>query len=534
MCKYRKVLLFVNRAVYIMSAAMLVAGLVLTVAAKPVIADPPVRCGDGMVEDPSNPGTCICDTAGHFTEDPATPGTCICESGYESAQGGKSCVLASPPDDQVCPEGGGWDKVPTPGDNTTYTYTIPDGKQVVEVCYKAGDNTHTYNVSPTTGSIGITQNQFMNPAGTAYLGLSHASFRLQDQDTPPTTVNVCHVPGYTTEVMTEAEWATHHASNPFDFLYDATNPCTPPPATVNVCHVPDYTTEVMTEEAWATHQVSNPDDFLYSLSEPCEPVIAYCHYDAGENLWTQEQGYSSAISDPDYSLDEGETCPEKVSYCHYSNDGPFGETWTQLSNYPDFIIQPDFALEVGEICTQPTLILDPYCYSVPGDLMQWVIDNPNSAAITIDSWKIDGILQPGVLVAPTGTSLFTTTDLGTHTVDLYWGLTGHTSLEWTIDSCALPIKYVNVCHVPGYTTDVMSEGDWENWQKTHTSDFLITSAQPCEIPPLPIPETGGAGGPFIPVTGADLTQPLNGWFFGGFGMFGFGMILTGLRKMFNL
>ena len=52
--------------------------------------------------------------------------------------------------------------------------------------------------------------------------------------------------------------------------------------------------------------------------------------------------------------------------------------------------------------------------------------------------------------------------------------------------------------------------------------------------PVPIPETGGAGGPIIPVTGADLTQSVNGWFFGGFGMFGFGLVLSGLRKMFNL
>jgi hypothetical protein len=58
----------------------------------------------------------------------------------------------------------------------------------------------------------------------------------------------------------------------------------------------------------------------------------------------------------------------------------------------------------------------------------------------------------------------------------------------------------------------------------------IGGALPC-IYPLLIPETGGL---LIPVTGADLTQPISGWFFGGFGMFGFGMILSGLRKMFNL
>ena len=53
------------------------------------------------------------------------------------------------------------------------------------------------------------------------------------------------------------------------------------------------------------------------------------------------------------------------------------------------------------------------------------------------------------------------------------------------------------------------------------------------VPPLLIPVTG-AGGELITVTGADYTQPVNGFFFGGFGMFGFGLVLSGLRKKFNL
>jgi len=611
MFKYKKVLLFVNRAVYLLSAAMLMAGLALSASPQLARATAIDVCSNIPGNQDSIPTGMESDGSGK----------CVCQTGYVETGSGSSvyCILptsTTPPDDQVCSHDGDWVKIDGLSSNS-YTYTIPDGKQVVEVCYKAGNNTYTYSViPPATGSISITNDQFENKEDKAYYDLSHASFRLQDKTTPPVTVNVCHVPDYTTEVMTEAAWTTLHALDQDDFLVDAAHPCTPPvvtvnvchvpdytteemtegawetlhatdqddflyddtipcaaPGTVNVCHVPDYTTEVMTEAEWATLHASDQDDFLYSLSEPCEPVIAYCHYDASENLWTQEQGYSSAISDPDYLLDQGETCPMKVpyciydaesdlyaegtqylefitgpdiempesgscpvkvEYCHYTSGGPYGETWTPLSTYPDLIIQPDFVLEAGEVCPQPTLILDPYCYSVPGDLMQWVIDNPNATTITIDSWKIDGFLQPGVLIAPSGTSLFTTTSLGTHTVDLYWGLTGHSSLEWTIDSCALPIKYVNVCHVPGYTTDVMSEDEWDSWQKTHASDFLVSSSQPCEIPPLPIPETGGAGGPIIPVTGADLTQPLNAWFFGGFGMFGFGMILTGLRKMLGL
>ena len=48
MFKYRKVMLFVNRAVYLMSAAMLVAGMVLTILPKPVICNPlqSIACGN--------------------------------------------------------------------------------------------------------------------------------------------------------------------------------------------------------------------------------------------------------------------------------------------------------------------------------------------------------------------------------------------------------------------------------------------------------------------------------------------------------
>ena len=442
MCKYRKVLLFVNRAVYIMSAAMLVAALVLTVAAKPVIADPPVRCGDGKVEDPSNPGTCICDTAGHFTEDPATPGTCICESGYESAQGGKSCVLASPPDDQVCPEGGGWDKVPTPGDNTTYTYTIPDGKQVVEVCYKAGDNTHTYNVSPTTGSIGITQDQFMNPPQNAYLGLSHASFRLQDSATATPTNTL--VP---TNTFTNTPGAT------------ATHTITP------------SATATFTATATETNTPTNTATFTPTATATNTPT---------------ETATATFTATPTDTTTPTET------------------------NTPT--VTPD---------TLYVILQDPYCVSIPGTLMQWAVVNNNAEPFTVDSWTIDGVLQAGGFVVPVGVNLLTQTSLGTHTIVLYWENQGFSELEWTINSCSLPD-----------TATPSTTPTPTNTSVPPTSTPVLGTAT--TVPTLPIPETGGAGGPIIPVTGADLTQPVNSWFFGGFGMLGFGLVLSGLRKMYNL
>ena len=149
--------------------------------------------------------------------------------------------------------------------------------------------------------------------------------------------------------------------------------------------------------------------------------------------------------------------------------------------------------------------------------MQWAVVNNNANQFTVNSWSIDGVMQAAGFIAPVGMSLLTQTSLGTHTIVLYWEQDGSTSLEWTIESCQLPDTAT-----PTPT----------NTKVPPTSTPVKDTATP--VPALPIPETGGAGGPIIPVTGADLTQSVNGWFFGGFGMFGFGLVLSGLRKMFNL
>ncbi len=156
--------------------------------------------------------------------------------------------------------------------------------------------------------------------------------------------------------------------------------------------------------------------------------------------------------------------------------------------------------------------------SIPGDLMQWTVINDNAEPFTVTSWTIDGVLQtdPAGFVVPVGESLLTQTSLGTHTIVLNWEQ-GSSSLEWTILSCQLPDTAT-----PTPT----------NTSVPPTSTPVLDTATP--VPTLPIPETGGSGGPIIPVTGADLTKSVNGWFFGGFGMLGFGLVLTGLRKMFNL
>lgn len=163
------------------------------------------------------------------------------------------------------------------------------------------------------------------------------------------------------------------------------------------------------------------------------------------------------------------------------------------------------------------LLLDPYCVSIPGDLMQWSVINNNEVPFNVLSWSIDGVMQAGGFVAPVGESPLTQTSLGTHTIVLYWEQQGFTQLTYGPLSCQLPDT---ATPIPTNTRVAPNNTPVPNTATT--------------VPTLPIPETGGAGGPIIPVTGADLNGSVNSWFFGGFGMFGFGLVLSGLRKMFNL
>jgi hypothetical protein len=149
-------------------------------------------------------------------------------------------------------------------------------------------------------------------------------------------------------------------------------------------------------------------------------------------------------------------------------------------------------------------ILDPYCFLNTGVWkMQWVISNPNLRPFTVNTMGIDLSMYPG-FIAPPGNSVFTETSLGTHTVTIYYtdpqGQPASDNLTFTIDSCE------NVPPPP---------------------------PPPGQVVPLPIPVTG-QGGEIIPVTGADLTPFANIWLFAGFGLFGFGMVLSGLRKRLGL
>lgn len=85
---------------------------------------------------------------------------------------------------ETCPQTGDWVKV----DNInaqSYEYTAPEGKQIVETCYKASTTLVYKDIEPPLTEVKI-ESKVLNPEENAYHNISHASFRLEDISETPT------------------------------------------------------------------------------------------------------------------------------------------------------------------------------------------------------------------------------------------------------------------------------------------------------------------------------------------------------------
>ena len=81
---------------------------------------------------------------------------------------------------ETCPDGGDWVKVD--GINAqSYNHVAPEGKEVVEVCYKAGTTVKYETIDPPQTSVTVTTD-VPNPNNNAFQDISHASFRLADEE----------------------------------------------------------------------------------------------------------------------------------------------------------------------------------------------------------------------------------------------------------------------------------------------------------------------------------------------------------------
>ena len=79
---------------------------------------------------------------------------------------------------ETCPQTGDWVKI-DPVDAQSYNYTAPEGKVVVETCYKAGTTVVYNTIDPGQSSVTVVSD-VDNPTGNAKQDISHASFRLAD------------------------------------------------------------------------------------------------------------------------------------------------------------------------------------------------------------------------------------------------------------------------------------------------------------------------------------------------------------------
>ena len=81
---------------------------------------------------------------------------------------------------ETCPQTGDWVKVD--GINAqSYNYVAPEGKVVAEVCYKAGTSVQYETIDPPQASVTVTTD-VPNPNDNAFQDISHASFRLTDEE----------------------------------------------------------------------------------------------------------------------------------------------------------------------------------------------------------------------------------------------------------------------------------------------------------------------------------------------------------------
>ncbi|MCB2202586.1 hypothetical protein KQH56_01125 [bacterium] len=81
----------------------------------------------------------------------------------------------------TCPKDGDWEKI-EPIDQQSYTYTAPEGKVIVESCYKAGNILKTKTYDPGQTSVTVTTD-VPNPNDNNFQDISHASFKLATKPT---------------------------------------------------------------------------------------------------------------------------------------------------------------------------------------------------------------------------------------------------------------------------------------------------------------------------------------------------------------
>ena len=524
MFKYKKVLLFVNRAVYLMSAAMLMAGLALTVVPQPAYAVPPVPAFDWC----SNiKGDQALNTTGLISNSgDAAGGTCSCtKTGY---------LLNS--------EVGCYDPNWIVDGKVQWCHVVPSGNDIqIDIpliafsghvdaggnVLHAGDFPGTCAPEPQLCEDTTANNQgeplpctYDPPAVCEDTTANNQGEPLPCTYDPPavcedTTANNQGEPlpcTYDPPAVCE-DTTANNQGEPLPCTYDPPAVCEDTTANNQGEPLPcTYDPPAVCEDTTANNQ-GEPLPCTYDPPAVCEDTTANnqgeplpCTYDPPavcEDTTANNQGEPlpctydpPAVCEDTTANNQGEPLPctyDPPAVCEDTTANNQGEP-LPCTYDPPAVCEDTTANNQGEPlpCTYnppPIKVLDPLSdydpYCTADGRMQWTVENPNAVSFNVSYWTLDGGPHQGGFSAAPGSTKFTTTPLGTHTITFYYGESQSVSFTHTLDVC-----------------------------------------------PLLIPATGG--GEIIPVTGADLTPFGNIWVFAGFGMFGFGMVLSGLRKRLGL
>jgi hypothetical protein len=166
---------------------------------------------------------------------------------------------------ETCPASGDWVKVDGLT-GTTYTYTAPAGKLIVETCYKAATNVIFNIINPPKKSVTI-----ISEVG---FDLSHASFRLIDEVTPTPTQTKTFTPTPTDEFTpTPTDEFTPTPTDEFtptptdEFTPTPTDEFTPTPTDEFTPTPTDEFTPTPTNELTPTPIITNTPTFTPTPTE---------------------------------------------------------------------------------------------------------------------------------------------------------------------------------------------------------------------------------------------------------------------------
>ena len=317
---------------------------------------------------------------------------------------------------ETCPDGGDWVKVDGI-DAQSYNYVAPEGKEVVEVCYKAGTTVKYETIDPPQSSVTVTTD-VPNPNDNAFQNISHASFRLADEEKeqdplPLTLVGECLGDGY-------IEWKV---TNPNDFIVQFSWETNDNQSGNSQAPANSFVT-------FKTASTGKTVSLSYSLDE--EPVKTEKTVKACEEEKDPEELILMGECLNDGSIEWKVTNPNDfaVTFSWETNDNQSGNSEVPANSFVTFktastgnMVTLSYSLDEEPVKTEKTIeACDDPKEENPGELtlvgecqndgsIEWKVTNPNDFAIQF-SWKTNDNQSGDSEVPANGVVSFSTTTGG--------------------------------------------------------------------------------------------------------------------------